>query len=100
MQKFQRISTNEAKQKLVDNSAILIDIRDQESFNEGHADAALHITQENITAFIENTQKDTPVMVVCYHGNSSQNIAQFLSMQGFSDVYSVDGGYEEWKNNF
>ena len=30
--------------------------------------------------------------------NSSQNAAQFLGENGFKEVYSMDGGFEEWKN--
>jgi len=36
-------------------------------------------------------------VVVCYHGNSSQQAAQFFAGEGFNDVYSMDGGFEAWK---
>ncbi|CRR54182.1 Thiosulfate sulfurtransferase GlpE [Pseudomonas aeruginosa] len=37
-------------------------------------------------------------MVVCYHGNSSQSAAAYFIQQGFSDVYSLDGGFELWRS--
>lgn len=37
-----------------------------------------------------------PLMVMCYHGNSSRGAAQYLLHQGFDEVYSVDGGFEAW----
>ncbi len=40
---------------------------------------------------------DTPVIVCCYHGISSQQAAQFLIHQGFEEVYSLDGGFEAWR---
>ena len=35
-------------------------------------------------------------IVTCYHGNSSQSAAAYLVSQGFTDVYSLDGGFELW----
>lgn len=92
---FKRIDKQTAVQKLKSNS-VLIDIRDKESFDNGHIDCSIHITQENLNDFIVNTNKDIPIMVICYHGNSSQSVAHYLTEQGFTDVYSIDGGYEGW----
>ena len=41
---------------------------------------------------------DAPLVVVCYHGNSSQSAAAYFIQQGFSDVYSLDGGFELWRS--
>ena len=38
--------------------------------------------------------------MVCYHGNSSQSAAAYLVGQGFSEVYSVDGGFELWRATY
>ncbi|MDU1905384.1 MAG: thiosulfate sulfurtransferase GlpE [Dysgonomonas sp.] len=92
---FERIDKQTAIQKL-ETDGILIDIRDAESFVNGHIENAIHITQQNMGDFIVNTSKDVPILVMCYHGNSSQSVAYYLSMQGFTEVYSIDGGYEGW----
>ncbi|WP_029906069.1 thiosulfate sulfurtransferase GlpE [Prevotella sp. 10(H)] len=93
---FKRISFNQAKEKLNDPETILVDIRDSDSFIEGHIRGAIHLPQESLPLFVISTNKITPIMVMCYHGNSSQAIADFLVQQGFSEVYSIDGGYEGW----
>ncbi|PXV64088.1 thiosulfate sulfurtransferase [Dysgonomonas alginatilytica] len=96
---FQRISKEVAKKMLAtEKKAILIDMRDSQSYDEGHDENALHLTQENLSDFIVGTEKQIPVLVMCYHGNSSQSLAQYLTAQGFEAVYSIDGGYEEWKD--
>lgn len=96
---FQRISKDVAKEILAtDANTILIDIRDSQSFEESHDENALHLTQENLSDFIVNTEKQVPVLVMCYHGNSSQSVAQYLTAQGFETVYSIDGGYEAWRD--
>ena len=96
MNKFKRISTTDANE-LILRQTYLIDIRDQTSFNSGHMDNAINLNDKNIENFINEADKKIPTIVYCYHGHSSQNAAQYLSSMGFIEVYSVDGGFEDWK---
>jgi len=93
---FKQISPSEAKEILSTEPALLVDIRDDESYNESHINGSFHLTQANLHSFLQNTDKNTPILVICYHGNSSQMVAEYLSGEGFSDVYSIMGGYEAW----
>lgn len=93
-----RISPILAKKILKNNSGLLLDIRDTESFNTDHDKEAIHINQDSLPNFLASTKKSTTILVMCYHGNSSQFVAQFLTNEGFTDVYSIDGGYEMWNN--
>lgn len=94
---YKRISSLGAKEFIENKDVVvLLDIRDKDSYINGHATGALHLTQESLPSFLAGTSKELPVLVMCYHGNSSQMVAQFLSEQGFAEVYSIDGGYEGW----
>jgi thiosulfate sulfurtransferase len=93
---LKRITSHQAKEKLSKPDTILVDIRDEESFRNGHVEGATHLTQENLPLFLNSVNKTAPILVMCYHGNSSQMVASFLTEQGFEDVYSIDGGYEGW----
>ncbi len=73
---------------------MLVDIRDPQSFAMGHAVQAFHLTNDTLGAFMRDNDFDTPVMVMCYHGNSSKGAAQYLLQQGYDVVYSIDGGFE------
>lgn len=95
---FRRIDKQKAQELLKENNALLVDIRDTQSYNDSHLESAIHLTQENINKFIDETSKETPILVICYHGNSSQSVAQYLSSHSFTNVYSIDGGYEGWIN--
>lgn len=95
---FKRINEQQAKDKLNINGAILLDVRDIDSYNSGHIGQAIHLTNDNVSDIITNTSKEVPVLVMCYHGNSSQNVAAYFAQQGFSEVYSIDGGYEGWSD--
>ncbi len=97
---FKRISTVEAHELIEEKAAQVVDIRDPQSYGLGHIVQALNLTNDNLEQFISETEKQKPVIVVCYHGNSSQQAAQFLAGQGFTDVYSMDGGFEAWKQQY
>lgn len=94
---FKRISISEANQLQQDKQANVIDIRDPQSYSNGHIPKSSHVTNENLAEFLSQADKAKPLIVVCYHGNSSQPAAQFMTEQGFSEVYSMDGGFEAWK---
>nr|AAA23889.1 glpE [Escherichia coli] len=66
----------------------------------GHAVQAFHLTNDTLGAFMRDNDFDTPVMVMCYHGNSSKGAAQYLLQQGYDVVYSIDGGFEAWQRQF
>ena len=61
---------------------------------------AFHLTNDTLGAFMRDNDFDTPVMVMCYHGNSSKGAAQYLLQQGYDVVYSIDGGFEAWQRQF
>jgi len=42
---------------------------------------------------------DLPMVVCCYHGISSQGVAQFLVERGFDQVYSLEGGFEGYQQH-
>lgn len=94
---FQRIKIAEAKTLLENPATNVADIRDAMSYQSGHIRGAVHVDNDSAVSFIDATAKDAPLLVCCYHGNSSQQAAQFFAAQGYTEVYSLDGGYEMWK---
>ena len=79
---YQRISIEDAKALIKDKDITLIDIRDFNSFSSGHIQNAIHIEDLNIENFIQEKDKNKPILIYCYHGNSSQTAASFLT-KGF-----------------
>ena len=74
----------------------VVDIRDRESYQAGHIPGARLLNDETIEEFMSSADKTRPLVVCCYHGHSSQNAAEFLAQQKFTEVYSLDGGYTAW----
>lgn len=99
MTEFKRIPPEQA-QALRAQGAVLVDVRDAQAFQSNHIPDSQHLDNHSIVDFIANADLDKPLVVVCYHGNSSQSAAAYLVGQGFSDVYSVDGGFERWRSTF
>ena len=100
MSEFQHISLVAADSLLQAGAARLVDIRDPASFRSAHAPGAFHLTNDTLVSFMQQTDFETPVLVMCYHGNSSKGAAQYLLQQGFDKVYSVDGGFDAWHRHF
>lgn len=96
----QRIRAGDAKTLLTEQLAQVADIRDAMSFEAGHISGAQRVDNNNIAEFIAAADKNKPLLVCCYHGNSSQGAAQYFAEQGFSEAYSLDGGFEMWKMAF
>ena len=99
MDAFQRINVTQAQQ-LCANGAVMVDIRDPESFANGHPSGAIHLDNQSLAEFIAQADLDKPTIVVCYHGHSSQSAAAYLHSQDFTEQYSMDGGFEEWARVF
>ena len=76
----------------------LIDIRDRQSYDAGHIESARHVDNSSVESFLMQSDKLKPLVVCCYHGNSSQGAADYFNAQGFHETYSLDGGYENWKS--
>lgn len=97
MSEFKRIAPEQAQQ-LREAGAQLVDIRDPQSFAMGHVRGSQHIDNHSVADFIRAADLDAPLLVLCYHGNSSQSAAAYFVQQGFTEVYSVDGGFELWRS--
>ena len=76
----------------------IIDVRNEEKFNEGHIPDAINIPfikfPEEINK-LKNKSKKT-ILLYCGSGNSSGKAMKILSQKGFESVMSIEGGFAEW----
>ncbi|HEX4869923.1 MAG TPA: thiosulfate sulfurtransferase GlpE [Moraxellaceae bacterium] len=96
---WQRISPEDAAVLIRDRAPVVVDVRDERSFQAGRIPGAVHLDGQSAADFVEQNDKLRPVLVCCYHGNSSQGAAAWLATRGFQEVYSLDGGFEVWRWN-
>ncbi|AFU98863.1 thiosulfate sulfurtransferase GlpE [Simiduia agarivorans] len=97
--RYARIDPQQAHQ-LMQAPVCIVDIRDPQSFQAGHIRGATHLSNDNLSEFLSHQARNQPVLVCCYHGNSSQGAAQFLAEQGFETTYSLNGGFSQWSIEF
>lgn len=97
MSSFKHLSVNELIQMQTESNDVqIVDIRDAASFNAKHIQGSVNLSNENLAGFIAGADMDKPLVVVCYHGVSSQGAAGYLAEQGFDNVYSLSGGFSAW----
>ncbi|MDR3394850.1 MAG: ankyrin repeat domain-containing protein [Parasulfuritortus sp.] len=76
---------------------LIFDIRDPASFARGHLDAAQPISDAALQDLFKSRKRERPVLVYCYHGNSSRDICQFIAGFGLKRVYNLAGGWLAWE---
>lgn len=94
---FRRIDAKSARQLLTRDPVLVLDSRDQASFDHARIAAARRLSSDNLDAILLGAPKFMPVLLYCYHGNASQVYGQMFADFGFAEVYSLDGGFEAWQ---
>jgi len=80
--------------------ALLLDIREPDEYEQGAIPGAMHIVRGNLESNVESrvTDKDTEVVIYCASGVRSVFAAKTLESLGYTDVVSVAGGFNRWKD--
>lgn len=91
-----QIDIPQAQDLLTSGDATFVDVRDPMSYQGGRIPGAIHLDDSNVHDFIADTDKETTVVVYCYHGNSSLGATAFFKDQGFKSVSSLIGGFTAW----
>ena len=94
---FQRIDVEAAEALLSRGDPLVLDARDAGSFATSRIDGAQPVSSATLGDVISATARTRPILIYCYHGNASREYAQTFSDFGFSEVYSLDGGYDAWR---
>ncbi len=94
------IDTTAAAERIEAGGAIVLDVREQDEYEQGALLNALHITRGHLEAQIESNviDKSTPLIVHCAGGVRSAFAAKTLQELGYTDVYSMLGGFGKWKD--
>ena len=85
--------------RLMNQGALLVDVRSREEFDGGHVLDARHLPQEEVAGAGESLKKyrDKPVIVCCESGMRSGAAARVLKAQGFAKVVNLRGGLAAWR---
>ena len=95
---YKQISQDEAKEMMQkDDGHVIVDVRRQDEYDEGHIPGAILIPNESIedTPPAELPDFDQIILVYCRSGRRSKEAAQKLADLGYSQVYEF-GGIIDW----
>jgi molybdopterin/thiamine biosynthesis adenylyltransferase/rhodanese-related sulfurtransferase len=81
--------------------ALWVDVREMDEWEQGHIPGAVHVPRGNLESRIEGvaTDRSVPVVLYCAAGNRSVFAARTLEELGYESVYSLVGGFTDWKRN-
>lgn len=88
-------------QDLIADGAVLIDVREDNEYESGHAAGAKHMGRGIIERDIvqEFSDKGTKIVLYCGGGFRSALAADNLQKMGYTNVWSMDGGWKAWEDS-
>ena len=82
------------------DDAVVLDIREQEEWDRGHAPTAVHIPMSELPARVDELapflDQDEPLVVTCRSGGRVQRVMPWLAQQGYG-VANMSGGLRAWR---
>ncbi len=93
---YKRVSVATGGNLIRELNPIIFDARDVASYQAAHLPNAIYLSDQTLKSAIKKAPRDRPILVYCYRGNASRDIAKLFCDFGFADVYSLDGGFESW----
>ncbi len=79
----------------VDTSSLLLDVREEDEWNEGHISGAVHIPMAQLPEKLFEISHGQRIVVVCRSGNRSGKVTAWLLSKGI-DAVNMTGGMLEW----
>lgn len=85
-------------QKMPREGHVLVDIREDREWSDGHAAGSIHMGKGVIERDIESEIPDrsTTLVLYCGGGYRSALAADALQKMGYTNVISLDGGWRAW----
>ncbi len=96
---IREVSTEGASAALL-AGAVLLDVREADEYEQGAVPGSVFLPRGNLESQIEGriVDKSTPIVVLCAGGVRSAFAAKTLGELGYTDVVSMEGGFNRWKD--
>lgn len=94
---YSEISVAPAQSLMEQHTPLILDARDTHSYKESHIEGAMQAHGGLVEHLIQNQSKQKYVLIYCYRGTSSKDLAEVFGRAGFEHTYSLIGGYTAWK---
>jgi rhodanese-related sulfurtransferase len=93
------LSPAEAVTLINRNNALVLDVRDEAEFTNGHIADAMHIPVADLEGRLAELKKykSKPVLVNCQRGARSAKACEILRKAEFTQVHNLHGGLDAWQ---
>jgi sulfur-carrier protein adenylyltransferase/sulfurtransferase len=90
-----------ARELVESGDPLIVDVREQDEWDEGHVPGAIHIPRGYLESRIEGAAPDRSrqILLYCSAGNRSAFAAKTLQELGYEEPVSLAGGFTDWKRN-
>ncbi|MBA2281723.1 MAG: molybdopterin-synthase adenylyltransferase MoeB [Acidimicrobiia bacterium] len=97
---IREVDTAEADRLRHEPGAVVLDVREPDEYEQGAIPGAVHIPRGTLETGIENRVPDHDALLVvhCAGGTRSAFAAKTLAELGYTNVVSVAGGFNKWKD--
>lgn len=75
---------------------VLLDVREPEEVATAAVKGAVRIPMREVPARLAELDAEKPLVVMCHSGGRSRRVAEFLSGNGFRNVFNLKGGIDAW----
>jgi rhodanese-related sulfurtransferase len=96
---FYEITADQLEERIkneADNNYIIVDIRDDASYDQAHIPGAINIPLNELGYRLFSLDKTKDIIVYCFRGITSEVACKILVNAGFKDVYNLTGGIKAW----
>ncbi len=92
------IHPKELREELVRGELTLVDVREQEEWDEGRIDGARFIPLSDfmLRAPLELKDREADIVIYCAHGVRSMHALRALAQMGYTRLRSLEGGISAW----
>src|SRR2546423_6772877 len=97
---IREVDTAAAAEAISRPGTVVLDVREPDEYEQGALPGALPVERGNLESKIESrvTDRSTPIVIHCASGIRSAFAAKTLQDLGYTDVVSVSGGFNKWKD--
>ena len=97
---IKQIGPTEATQLINHEGGIVIDVREDKEFTQGHIINSVHMPMGNVQQRIAEIEKykQKPIIVSCRSGARSSTVCGWLRKHNFENVSNLKGGVMAWQN--
>ncbi|MEJ2467333.1 MAG: ankyrin repeat domain-containing protein [Candidatus Thiodiazotropha sp.] len=94
---YRDIQAADLKTLLQREDLVVIDMRDASYHAAGHLPNSQPVNDALIAALAKQRRQAPPVLVYCYHGNSSRDLCGLLAQFGLPELFNLTGGWSAWE---